>query len=99
MLRKVPNLRRIAVAPVADVARCAEQIGTDYVISYRPNPAEMVCCGYDPDHVRKVITADLDACRGLHVDITLKDVNTIEHEPQRLIDWTKLTRGIVEDYA
>jgi hypothetical protein len=97
MLRSVANLRRIAVAPVADVRKCAEQIGTDYVISYRPNPAEMVCCGFDADHVRKVIRRDLDACRGLHVDITLKDVNTVENHPERLGEWVRIVREVVEE--
>ncbi|GAI58840.1 unnamed protein product [marine sediment metagenome] len=31
MLRQIPNLRRIAVPPFADAAKCAEQIGRDYV--------------------------------------------------------------------
>ncbi|MGB2820059.1 MAG: hypothetical protein WBF17_03700, partial [Phycisphaerae bacterium] len=99
MLRSIPNLRRIAVAPGANVARCAEQIGTDYVISYRPNPAEMVCCGFDRDHIRKVIRRDLDACRGLNVDITLKDVNTVEHRPERLAEWVRIVRGVVDEYS
>ena len=81
------------------MARCAEQIGTDYVISYRPNPAEMVCCGFDADHVREAIRRDLDACRGLHVDITLKDVNTVENQPQRLAEWVRTVREVADEYA
>ena len=34
MLRQIPNLRRIAVSPFAGVARCAEQIGADYALSF-----------------------------------------------------------------
>jgi hypothetical protein len=97
MLRSVPNLRRIAVAPVADVARCAEQIGRDYVMSYRPNPAEMVCCGFDEDRVRRIVRRDLAACRGLCVDITLKDVNTVEHHPQRLAAWVRIVKEVIEE--
>ena len=40
MLRRIPNLRRIGIAPAADVAKCAEQIGRDYVLSYRPSPTD-----------------------------------------------------------
>jgi hypothetical protein len=87
------------VAPAADVARCAEQIGTDYVISYRPNPAEMVCCGFDEDHIRHVLRRDLDACRGLCVDITLKDINTVEGRPERLAAWVRVAREVADDYA
>ena len=97
MLRSVRNLRRIAVAPVANVAKCAEQIGTDYVISFRPNPAEMVCCGFDADRVRGVLRRGLDACRGLHVDITLKDVNTVQDRPERLRQWVDVVRGVLDE--
>jgi hypothetical protein len=92
ILRKIPNLRRIAVAPRANVRRCAEQIGQDYVLSYRPNPAEMVCCGFDPDHIRKVIRAAMRDARGCHVDITLKDIQTVENHPERLREWVRIVR-------
>ena len=99
MLRQVPNLRRIAVTPVANVARCAEQIGTDYVFSWRPNPADMICCGFNPDHIRKVIREGMEASRGCHVDITLKDVQTVLHQPDLLRDWVRIVRGVTEAYA
>ena len=98
-LRKIPNLRRIAVAPRADVRRCAEQIQQDYVLSWRPNPAEMICCGFDPDHIRKVVTDAMDACKGCHVDITLKDVQTVRHRPDRLREWVEIVRAVSDAYA
>lgn len=96
MLRKIPNLRRIAVTPTADLPRCAEQIGTDYVISWRPNPAEMVCCGWNPDRVRRIVGDAVRLCRDQHMDITLKDAQTIQGDPARLIEWTRLVREIAE---
>ena len=67
MLRQIPNLRIIAVTPRADVGRCAEQIGTDYVISWRPNPADMVCCGFDEARIRRILREGLAAARGAPV--------------------------------
>ncbi len=99
LLRQIPNLRRIAVTPRADVRRCAEQIGTDYVISWRPNPAEMVCCGFDPDHIRKVTREAMEACKGGYVDITLKDIETVQYHPERLAQWVKVTREVSDKYA
>lgn len=97
MLRPIPNLRRIAVAPVADVARCAEQIGRDYVLSYRPDPGTMVGRDFDTDRIRSVLEADLKACRDCHVDITLKDVETVEGDPERVKNWVSLTREVIGD--
>ena len=98
MLRQLPNLRRIAIAPVADVAKCAEQIQDEYVFSWRPNPAEMVCCGFDPGHVRKVVREAMEASQGCHVDITLKDVQTVEHDTGRIVEWTKIVREVADAY-
>jgi len=102
MLRQIPNLRRIAVAPAADVAKCAEQIGGDYVLSYRPSPADMVGYGFDPDRIRRILRHDLTACQrnGCFVDITLKDVETVEGDPDRVRQWVLLTREVIaEVYA
>jgi hypothetical protein len=82
MLRPIPNLRRIAVSPFADAARCAEQIGQDYVLSYRPSPTDMVGYGLDVQRVGSILERDLEACKECHVDITLKDVETV----RRVID-------------
>jgi len=97
-LRKFPNLRRIAIAPLADVRKCAEQIGQDYVLSWRPNPSEMICCGFDPDHIRKVVKDAMEASKGCHVDITLKDVQTVQHKPENLKKWVKIVREISDKY-
>ncbi len=99
MLRQLPNLRRIAVVPMADVAKSAELIGTDYVFSWRPNPADVMCCGFDREKIRRIIREGMEAARGCIVDITLKDVQTIEHEPWRLREWVEMVREIGDEYA
>ena len=97
MLRQVPNLRRIAIAPVADVARCAEQIEQDYVMSYRPSPTDMVGYGFDEDRIRGILKQDLEACRDSHVDITLKDVETVQSDPTRVGKWVEVTRQVIDE--
>ena len=61
----------------------------------------MVCCGYDPALIRRIVTDAMDAfaANGCHVDITLKDVQTVQGKPENLIKWTALVRSIVDDYA
>lgn len=97
MLRQIPNLRRIAVSPFADVSRCAEQIGQDYVLSYRPSPADMVSYGFDQERIRSILKRDLESCRDCHVDITLKDVQTVEKDPERIRKWVRLTREVIDE--
>ena len=97
ILRQIPNLRRIAVSPFSDVAKCAEQIGTDYIMSYRPSPADMVSYGLDPDQVRRILKRDLEAAKGCHVDITLKDVETVQSDPDRVRNWVAITRQVIDE--
>jgi hypothetical protein len=97
MLRTIPNLRRIAVSPFADVAACAGQIGRDYVLSYRPSPADMVSYGMDAGRIRSILRRDLQACRNTHVDITLKDVETVQSDGDRVRKWVSLTREVIGD--
>lgn len=97
MLRQIPNLRRIAVSPFANVVRCAEQIRRDYVLSYRPSPADMVSYGFDQARIRSILKRDLEACRDCHVDITLKDVETVEKDSERVKNWVALTREVIDE--
>ena len=94
VLRQIPNLRRIAVSPMADVAKCAEQIGQDYVLSYRPSPTDMVGYGFNAGKIREKLKKDLAACGDCHVDITLKDVETVQHDMNRIQRWVDLTREV-----
>jgi len=95
MLRAISNLRSIAVTPTADVRACAEQIGRDYAISWRPNPTDAVCAGWDAERIRRVVSEGRDACRGGIYHIHLKDVETVQGDPSRLKRWSELTRSVV----
>ncbi|NLL83505.1 MAG: hypothetical protein GX230_04605 [Lentisphaerae bacterium] len=57
----------------------------------------MVCCGYNEDRVRKIITEGLAACRGGFPHIHLKDVETLESDFTRMKRWTTLVRRIIDD--
>jgi hypothetical protein len=99
MLRQIPNLRVIAVTPRADVRRCAEQIGRDYVMSWRPNPADMICCTFDEGRIRRIISDGLAAAGNLHTHIHLKDIETVEGDTTRLARWVKIVRELGDQYA
>ncbi|MDF1512242.1 MAG: hypothetical protein P1S60_00385 [Anaerolineae bacterium] len=99
VLRQIPNLRRIAVSPMADVGKCAAQIGQDYVLSYRPSPTDMVGYGFKPEKIRDMLKWDLEACGDCHVDITLKDVETVQYDQDRIRHWVDITREVIDDLS
>ena len=79
-------------ASTTGIASCAEQIEEDYVISWHPNPTDMGCCGFEPEHVRAVIRDGMEKMSSCHVDIVFKDVNTVEGQPGRLREWVRIVR-------
>ena len=59
----------------------------------------MIARGFDRDRVERLTREGLDACRGCHVDITIKDHQTLGGDFQNLVDWTKTVKTIAEEYA
>lgn len=98
IIKELSNLRRIAVSPFANVKKCAEQIGRDYVISWRPNPATAVSRGVDEDFVRKEMQENFKIFKEHNsiFDVTLKDVETIEMDLKALNKWTDIIREEIE---
>ena len=97
MLRQAPNLRSIAVTPVADLATGVQEIGTDYAISWRPNPTDMVCADFNEDRIRRIIGEGLQAAQGTYLHIFLKDIETLRGENDRLRRWTEIVRSVIEE--
>jgi len=99
LLKQIHNLRRIAVTPCADVDRCAEQIGSDYVCSYRPNPSLLQGL-FDMDLIRKTLTDAMNGFKRYNciVDTTLKDISTVNGDIGRLKRFASLAKSIAEEY-
>ncbi|MFI3238094.1 MAG: hypothetical protein R3Y47_08740 [Lachnospiraceae bacterium] len=94
VIKNLKNLRRIAVSPFSDLKKCAEQIGSDYVLSYRPDPSSAVSRGVDEEFVRRDICEafdilDANKCK---FDIILKDVETVAGDKHAILQWTHIVR-------
>ncbi len=98
ILREVKNLRQISVTPAADLEKCSEQIGGDYVISWRPNPTDHMCDTFDPDRVRRQIVEGRKILEkyGCHYEVNLKDVMTVARDRERLREWVRIVRAELE---
>ena len=98
-LKKVPNMRKIGVSPWADVRSSAEQIGGDYVFANKPNPAN-VARDFNKETVEKEISAVIEACieNKCPYEFVLKDISTVNHDPQNLIKWTKTAMETIDRY-
>lgn len=93
------NLRKIGVSPWADLESSAEQIGGDFVLSRKPNPAN-VAQSVDTGAVRREIGETARVCLkyGCPCDITLKDISTVSDRPENLILWTQTASAVLDEY-
>jgi hypothetical protein len=99
ILKKIPNLRKIGCSPWANVEKCAEQIGGDYVLSRKPNPAH-VAISTDAEVIKKEIEETVKACikHGCPYDVVLKDISTVSHRPENLIVWAQTVSDVLDKY-
>ena len=99
ILKRYPNLRKIGVSPWADVEKSAEAIGGDYVLSRKPNPAN-VAYPADRDLIRKEIESTVKLCLkyGCPCDITLKDISTVGYRPENLDIWSETASEVLDEY-
>ena len=93
----LPRIRRISIAPSADVDLCARQIGRKAIFSWKPQPS-MLVGEFDDRKVKNYIRHTLDVAKanGCVLEMILKDTHTCERHPERFTRWTEIARVLVE---
>jgi hypothetical protein len=97
-LKKISNMRKIGVSPWANVRSCAEQISGSYVLARKPNPANVA--RFDKATVAQEIEETVQAAleHKSPYEFVLKDISTVNHNPQNLIDWTRTVKEVIDKY-
>lgn len=96
----LPQMRRISIAPFADVERCAERLKGEYILSWKPQPQDLVGF-FEPDTIRRRIRNALEAA-GRHncvFEMILKDTHTCEGRPERFTKWSRIAREEVDRFV
>ena len=100
LLRRIPNLRKISVSPWCSTQKAIDGIGTDYVISHKPNPAILAESNWDPAQARAAIRNFLEVTEGnCHVELIMKDISTVRSDPKRLWEWSEIALEEAERLA
>jgi len=99
LLKQIPNMRKIGVSTWADAVSSAEQIGGNYVYSYKPNPA-YVAGTINEQAVKDEIVKVVEACLryGCPYDIVLKDTSTVSYKVSNLTTWDRAVQEILDKY-
>lgn len=101
LVRKLPNIRKVSMSPWVDQEKGARAIGGDFVFSRKPNPARLTGDNWNPEAVEKDLRETLTVCRhhGCPCELILKDISTVNYEPERLWKWNDIARELVTEYA
>jgi hypothetical protein len=97
ILQSIANLRKISISPWADVAGAAELMRGRYVMSLKPSPSILAGTRFDAEAVRAELTTKLRAAQGCNVEIILKDISTVRHDPSRLWEWARVARRTIQE--
>ncbi|MBU6170950.1 MAG: hypothetical protein KGQ87_05595 [Verrucomicrobia bacterium] len=96
-IRQAPNLRGVSASPWADVVRCAEACGRDYVLYCKPNPSRVAV-----NFAEEAVKADLDKIlaptAGNNIAVILKDLHTVSHDLGRYRRWSDLAREAIRKH-
>lgn len=99
ILKRIPNLARVSVSPWADQEFMAHVLKRNYVFSRKPNPTLISTGRYDEEMIRTDIRKTLCAAQGCRLELIMKDVHTLQNEPERLPRWVEIARQEIEKHA
>jgi hypothetical protein len=99
VIKRIPNLRKISTTPWADSQRMVDQIGTDYVMSRKPNPNVFARDEFNPDMAREQLVEFCEVSKGCHRELIMKDISTVRYDPKRLWQWADIAMEVAQDYA
>ncbi|MFW5688404.1 MAG: hypothetical protein ACOC1U_02440 [Spirochaetota bacterium] len=93
----IPGIRRLSISPWADVRVAAEELGPNYILSWKPRPMDLVGA-FDEERIRAYLreTIELAQANGCVLEMILKDTHTCEHHPERFDRWSLIAREEVD---
>jgi len=92
VIAKLPKIRKLSCSPWSHREPFAEKMPGYCVMSNKPNPAYLATGRLDEDVIRKDIRRTIDAARsnGRSVELILKDISTVNHNPECLWRWQEI---------
>ena len=91
VIAQLPKVRKISCSPWSDRERFASNLPRErYVMSNKPNPALLV--NFNESEIRADLRRTIDAARahGVNLEMILKDISTVRHDPARLWRWSEI---------
>lgn len=92
VLKNMSHLSRVSVSPWCDEAFMSEALGRNIGYSRKPNPTLISTSSWNEDSIRKDLRKTLDTAKNNRVEIIMKDVHTVNNQPERVARWVEIAR-------
>ncbi len=92
VLKNMSNLSRVSVSPWCNEEFMSEVLGRQYGYSRKPNPTLISTASWNEELIRKDLRTTLETARNNRVEIIMKDVHTVNNQPERIARWVELAR-------
>lgn len=98
--KRFKNLRKISITPWANPDIAADNIGGDFLLAAKPNPAFVNSRVFNPEPVKQEMRRYLEACKrnGTTTEFVLKDISTIAKNPHNLTRWAGAASQVIDEY-
>ena len=93
----IPNLRIFVCSAWTNLEKVVEAIGDRYALMWREKATRVIF--EDMEQIRKCLDRDMRIARGTHVQIVLREVQTLNGNLRRLHEWTRAAIEVAEKYA
>ncbi len=97
VVKRIPNLKKLSCSPWSNKRRFAEQLGREIVMSAKPNPAYLAEGTMDEAEIRRDLqeTVDIARAENVNLELILKDISSVRHDPKRLTRWAEIAMEVV----
>lgn len=96
IVKNIPNLRRVSVSAWANVEKMAENLGSGYVYSWKPNPSMLATPSIDEGRIRDVVRKTIESTRGCALEIIMKDNHTLGGNREHAVRWCRIVQEEIE---
>ena len=92
IVARMPNIHKVSCSPWSKRENFAANLPRQYIMSNKPNPALVGSAAIDYDEIRKDIRRTIAAAKSSNVnlELILKDISTVQYQPQRLWEWSRI---------
>lgn len=100
IVQKIPNIKKISCSPWSNKENFAANLKKEIIMSNKPSPSFLAAPAWDVEAVKNDLreTCEIAGNHDVKVEFLLKDVSTVDGQPQRLVEWAEAAMRVVEKY-